>query len=157
MISLKLIGGAMIIGVGIAAAILGARRERRKLAILDGWIDLISYIQNQIDCYLTPLDEIIRDAESMTLSHAKKGDQTSLSSLFQSTEWGLGEEEKRLVAAFVREIGNGYREDQIRKCNYYLENLRSLRGVRAAELPPRIRVMLALSLCSSLGAAILLW
>ena len=157
MISLKLIGGAMILGVGIAAAILGARREKRKLAILDGWIDLISYIRNQIDLYLTPLDEILQKADAIGLSHPQKENPPCLSALFHATAWGLGEEEKRLIGGFVNEIGDGYREDQIRKCGYYLENLRALRTSRAAELSPRIRVMLALSICSSMGVAILLW
>ena len=157
MIHLKLIGGGIILGVGISSAILGIRRERRKLAILDGWINLISYIRNQIDLYLTPLDEILQKADPVEIPISPKGDPITLQSLLRATAWGLGEEEKRLVSEFVHEIGNGYREDQIHKCGYYLESLRSLRTSRAAELSPRIRVMLAISLCASLGVAILLW
>ena len=158
MISYKILGGGLILGTGIAAAFLGVRREKRKLLILDGWIDLISLIRNQIDCYLTPLDEILQKAEPLiSLPQAKEGAAPTLFSLFDATAWGLGEEEKRLINEFVHEIGNGYREDQIQKCGYYLESLRSLRRARAAELSPRIRVMLAVSLCASLGAAILLW
>lgn len=157
MIPLKLIGGGMILGVGIAGAILGARREKRKLAILDGWINLISYIRNQIDLYLTPLDEILQKADTAKGSHASKENAPTLAALFGTTVGWLDEEEKRLIGEFVNGIGDGYREDQIRKCNYYLESLRSLRAARAAQLSPRIRVMLAVCLCASLGVAILLW
>lgn len=157
MISLKLIGGGLIIGVGITAALLGIRRERQRLRILESWIDLISDIRNQIDLYLTPLDEILQKTELFALSSSKKATSISLQSLFNNTAWGLDEEEKRLIGGFVREIGDGYREDQVQKCDYYLNGLRSLRASRAAELSPRIRVMLALGLCASLGTAILLW
>ena len=157
MIPLKLMGGGMIIVVGIAAAILGVRREKRRLTILDGWIDLISYIRNQIDLYLTPLDEILQKADPTEHFSIKRDQAVTLQSLYNATAWWLGAEEKRLIGEFVREIGDGYREDQIRKCNYFLDSLRVLRADRAAELLPRIRVMLAIGLCASLGATILLW
>lgn len=157
MLSYKLIGGGMILGVGMATAVFGIRREKRKLTVLDGWIDLISRIRSQIDCYLTPLDEILRTATLNGLCNTKERGQTSLAELLQATAGGLGEEERRLLGAFVGEIGNGYREDQIQKCNYYLEALRALRRERAAGLSPRIRVLLALCLGASLGTTILLW
>ena len=157
MLSYKLIGGGMILGVGTVAAVLGIRRETRKLTVLDGWIDLIAHIRNQIDCYLTPLDEILRAAKLNGLCNTKEIGQPSLAELLQATASGLGEEERRLLNAFVGEIGNGYREDQIRKCTDYLETLRALRRDRAAGLSPRIRVLLALCLGASLGTTILLW
>ena len=158
MISYKLLGGGMILGVGVTAAILGIRRERRTLSVLDGWIDLVSLIRNQIECYMTPLDEILRQASANGIDlPAPKNEDASLSSLFHATKGGLNEEERRLVERFVYEIGNGYREDQIRMCDYYLNSLRALRQTRAAELGPRIRVLLALCLGASLGTAILLW
>ena len=157
MISYKLLGGGMILGVGVTAAILGIRRERHKLSILDGWIDLISLIRNQIECYVTPLDDILRKASDNGIALSKNAEGSTLSSLLHATKWGLDEEERRLVERFVREIGNGYREEQIRLCDYYLNDLRALRQARAAQLSPRIRVLLAICLGASLGTAILLW
>ena len=157
MIILKLLGAALILAVGVLCAFLSVRYEKKRICILDGWIDLIAHIRNQIDCYLTPLDEILRAAKLNDLCNTKEIGQPSLAELLQATASGLGEEERRLLNAFVGEIGNGYREDQIRKCNDYLETLRALRRDRAAGLSPRIRVLLALCLGASLGTTILLW
>ncbi len=156
MIPLKLTGSLLVLGVGLWAALLKAHREKRRLTLLDAWIDLIAEIRNQIDCYLTPLHEILARADLSAFSLSAQNTK-SLSSLLSATREELGEEEVRLLSSFVRRIGNFYREDQVKQCNYYIDHLRELRKKRAAELMPRVRVTLAICLCSSLCVAILLW
>lgn len=156
MIPWKLLGGMIIIASGFAASILGMRRERRRLKVLEAWIDLLSHVRNQIDCYLTPLDEILAKIDVSDFGNLSKAPVT-LSSLLASTQNDLGEEEKKLLASFVREIGGSHREDQVKQCEYHIDRLREQRQKRAEELMPRIRVTTAICLCASLGAAILLW
>ena len=156
MLSLKLIGVILVLLAGILGAAFWIGQERKKLATLDAWIALLAYIRNQIDCYLTPLPAILlhKEAPKIPLCQSAGG---SLQTRLAGSAAYLGEEELRLLSSFVREIGNHYREEQIKQCNYYLERLKLLRDKRAAELPARLRVGLALSLCASLGLSILLW
>lgn len=158
MTEFKLLGSLLILAAGGGAAFLSARTERRQLTVLDGWIDLIALVRARIDCYLTPLDEIF-SALDPDLVRRCGGTLPcrSCAVLLRSASPELSSEGRRLIGAFVTGIGDGYREEQVRACDYYLDALRELRKKTAAELPARIRVRVALCLTAALGAAILLW
>ena len=155
MLAFKLIGVLLVLITGLSAALWRIGYEKRKLATLDAWINLIAYIRNQIDCYLTPINEILSQKEAPKIPYCSPS--TEPKQLLESSTPYLNEEELRLLSGFVREIGNHYREEQIKQCNYYLNSLRPLRDRHAADFPARLRVTLALSVCSSLGISILLW
>ena len=59
MLWIRLLGIAFILSAGGLAAVTSVRFERRKLTVPEAWLDLIFYIRSRIDCYLTPLDEIL--------------------------------------------------------------------------------------------------
>lgn len=155
---MKLLGTLMILLAGSGASLCAVHYERARLRLLDGWIDLILFIRGQIDCYLTPIDEILRalDPELLRLCMGSTG-CTSLSALLQAGRLYLSPEAYRLLFGFVREIGSSYREEQLRRCDYYLEALRTLREKVAEEQPVRIRLSVTLGLCLSIATAILLW
>ena len=126
--------------------------------MVDAWIDLILHIRSQIDCYLMPLDEILActDREILTgcMCHAPHPD---LSTLLEASSPYITQESKRLLNAFVKEIGGSYREEQLRRCDYYVNSLRHIRQKIAEELPAKTKVCITLSLCLSVSAVILLW
>lgn len=158
MTEFKLLGSLLILAAGAGGAILSARTEQRKLTVLDGWIDLIAHVRARIDCYLTPLDEILSALDPELVRRCGGSlPCRSCAALLQSASPALSPEGRRLIGAFVSGIGDGYREEQVRACDYYLDALRELRKKTAAELPARIRVRAALCLTAALGAAILLW
>ena len=64
---------------------------------------------------------------------------------------------KRLIESFVREIGAGYREEQIKRCDFFISSLRTQRERIAAQLPLRTRLCATLCICIALATAILLW
>lgn len=155
---LKLLGVFLIIAAGALAALTAVRLEKRKISVLDAWIDLIFYIRSQIDCYLMPLGEILAGTDRTliraclcTVPHP------NLTALYHSSQFYLDNETRRLICAFIREIGGGYREEQLRRCDYYTATLRRIREKKAEELPARIRLCTAICLCVAAGAAILLW
>lgn len=132
--------------------------EKRKVSVLGGWMDLLFYIRTNIDCYLTPVEQIFAEADPALL-RACMGDTSvkSPADLLKRSLPYLDEESKRLLEAFSREIGNCYREEQVKRCDYYLSALRAIREKKNADLPARLRVRSALCLCSAIGLAILLW
>ena len=158
MVALKLLGCLLILASGALAAFSAARHERTRLSVLDGWIDLIFYIRTQIDCYLMPLNEILAGADRELLRACMGGESAvGLSTLLQNSQFYLNSEARRLISAFVREIGSSYREEQVKRCDYYISALRGIREKQGEELPARVRVCVALCLCAAFGIAILLW
>ena len=158
MILIKSIGVGLILTAGSFASYTAVRYEKRKLSVLDAWIDLIFHIRGQIDCYLTPLNEILACADrDLLLSCMCRTPHPNLKTLFASSSPYLGGESKRLLTAFIREIGGSYREEQLRRCDYYINALRAIRDKLAADLPSRIKLYVTVSLCAALGAAIILW
>lgn len=158
MLHLKMLGGTMVIAAGSFAAFSLSSYERKKLTVLDAWIDLIFHIRGQIDCYLMPLDEILACADASILKGCMcRSPHPDLPALARASSPYLAEESQRLVNAFIKEIGGSYREEQLKRCDYYIRALRDIREKLAKDLPARIKLTVSLCICGAIGAAILLW
>ncbi len=158
MLTLRLLGGALMLGAGIALSYLLIHRERTRLSVLNAWVELITYIRTQIDCFLTPLDEILANADPALLRDCMfRGEACTLKGLLQASRPYLDDETARQLTAFVKELGGSYRDEQVKRCDYYLHALRTLREARAAQLPQRTRLCATLCLCGTAGVLILLW
>ena len=158
MITWKLLGVLLLLGTGVLSSKTLSYYERKRVAILDGWLDLIYHIRTQIDCYLTPVEQIFAEA-SPALLRACMGDRNvkNPTQLLKCSRLYLNEESANLLEAFGREIGCCYREEQVKRCDYYLSALRNQRDQQSAKLPARLRAHGALCLCGAFGLAILLW
>ena len=155
---LKILGVFLILGTGGFTAALLVRYERRKIAVLAGWSDLIWYIRAQIDCYLMPLPEILAGADRALFEACCCTDQRpNLVSVYHASQFYLDKEARRLLCTFVREIGSGYREELLRRCDYYIASLGKIRAKRLEELPARTRIAAAVCFGVAATAAILLW
>ncbi len=155
---LKILGVILILGAGAFAAAVIVRYEKKKIAVLAGWSDLIWYIRSQIDCYLMPLPEILAGADRALLEACSfTGQRPDLTSVYHASQIYLDKEARRLLCSFVREVGSGYREELLRRCDYYIASLGKLRSRRMEELPARQRIAVAVSLGVAAMAAILLW
>ena len=155
---IKLLGAGLVLSVGVISAFGTVRYEKKRLSVLDGWIDLILYIRSQIDCYLTPLGDILANGDpSLLRACMSEGNETDLEAILRASSIYLDGNAKRTLEGFVREIGSGYREEQVKHCDYCISVLRRERERMSAELPLRVRLYAALFICISLGTAILLW
>jgi len=144
--------------MGCLGALTLINLERKRLQALDGWIELIFHIRTRIDCYLTPIGEILATADRELLKPCMgTPSDSSLEALLQKSRFLLSPEANRLLTAFARELGGSYREEQVKRCDYYADALRRLRDKEFDQLPARLRVRCALCLCAAIGAAILLW
>lgn len=158
MIYIKLLGSGLIAAAGGVAAYSAVHYEKRKLSVLDAWIDLIFHIRGQIDCYLMPLDDILACADTEILRACMcRAPHPDLRTLLHASSPYLTPEAKRLLTALIRELGGSYREEQLRLCDYYINALREIRNQIAADLPSRVKLCITLCICTALGTAILLW
>ena len=148
----------LLIGVGIYAAWSISHYEKKRIEVLNKWLDLIYHIRTQIDCYLTPIEQIFSElSPSLLKGLAENKRIKNPAELFKHTRIYLDGETARLLDGFAREIGSGYREEQIKRCDYYLAALESLRDRHTLQLPARLRARAALCICGAFGLAILLW
>ena len=155
---LKFLGALLILSVGFFAAFLSVQYEKKRLTVVDGWIDLILYIRGQIDCYLMPLDEILSGGDRALFEACMSpSNAADLPAILNASGIYLDGDGKRLVESFVREIGSGYREEQLKRCDFFIASLRSQREKIAAALPLRVRRCATLCICIALATAILLW
>lgn len=158
MTGIKLLGVVCVLTAGGFAAVSTAREEKKKLAVLDAWIAFLWYLRAQIDCFLTPLDEILANTDRALLEKMGYcgGDRT-LTHLAEASANGLDAESARLIRELTREAGNGYREDQVKRCDYFIGALTAIRKQEAESLPARVKMRASLCVCAALGTAILLW
>ncbi len=154
----KLIGALLMLVTGVVVARGQIAHEKKKLWVLEGWIGLLLYTRAQIDCYLMPLEEILENADKGLLRAAGAGCVGgSQKELLDAALPYLEDESARLLTSLVRELGNGYREEQLRRCDYYLAALEKERERLAAALPARLKLCAAMSVCAAAFLAILLW
>ena len=155
---LKFLGALLIFAVGIFAAFVSVQYEKKRLSVVDGWIDLILYIKGQIDCYLMPLDDILSGGDRALFEACMSpSNAADLPAILNASQIYLDGDAKHTLESFVREIGSGYREEQLKRCDFFISSLQTQRERIAAELPMRVRLCATLCICLSLATAILLW
>ena len=158
MIALKLLGSFFMLLTGIGAAISTARFERQRITVLSAWGELISYVRGQIDGFLLPIDEILRRADHDLIRGCMcTKEEPTPEELLEGSRLYLTPEAHRLIASFVREVGRSNREEQVRRCDYYVDGLEHVRTHLSKDLPSRIRGQGILLMTMALAVTILMW
>lgn len=155
---IKLIGSLLLAlaGVGLAGAV--CRFEKKRLEVLDGFISLLFFIKGQIDCYSLPISDILAstpaEIRERCMYDGKSGD---MESMIKNCRIYLEDESARLLYSFAAEFGSTYRDEQLRRCDYYISALDEQRRRLADDVPVRAKVGSAITVCSALGLMIILW
>ena len=158
MLSVKLIG-ALFIGIsGVIMSISYRRFQLRKLETVDGFISLLFYIKGQIDCFSRPRGEILASLpfEVFCACNCPSGAET-LEELVERSRIYLDEETLRLLNSFSSEFGSTFKDEQLRRCDYYISALSEERKRVYATVSARSRAGGALWIFACLGLLILLW
>ena len=155
---IKLIGGILLCISGVIMALSHRRFQMRKLNTVDGFISLIFYVKGQIDCFSRPRAEILSTlpAEVFRACNCPDGAET-LDELLESSRAYLDEECLRLISSFVAEFGSTFRDEQLRRCDYYISMLGEERKKLYLSTRSSIRAGGALWVFEFVGFLILLW
>lgn len=151
---LKLVGSLLLALTGVALAVSISRFEQKKLRVLDSFISLIFHIKGQIDCFGLPLCDILRNRPS---GLELPSDIENFGELLDHSRIYLDTESYRLLYSFYSEFGGLYREEQLKRCDYYIEALGEQRRGLFEDLPSRRKIGSALCICSVIGILIILW
>ncbi len=151
---IKLFGSLLLALTGLTLAVSISRFEQKKLRVIDSFISLIFHIKGQIDCYSLPLCDILRSRPSgLELLEGSE----DLGEILYHARIYLDAETYRLLESFYLEFGSLYREEQLKRCDYYIEALGEQRRALFEDLPARQKIGSALCICSVIGILIILW
>jgi hypothetical protein len=81
----------------------------------------------------------------------------SIEALLPHVKSYLDPETYRVLQSFGAGLGSGFRDEQIKRCDYYIELLREKRTQLESELPARVKTNGAIWMLCAAGAVILLW
>lgn len=158
MLACKIAGALLVLASGICLAVGASRFERSRLQVHDGLISLLFFIKGRIDCYAMPADQILLEMDKGILADCKcPGQVESIEALLPHVKPYLDPETYRVLQSFGQGLGGGFRDEQIKRCDYYIELLRQKRMQLESELPARVRTNGMIWILCAVGAVILLW
>ena len=151
----KWAGLILLLCCGLGAGRMLAAYETRKCRQAEGFSALIRHIRMQIDCFSLPIARVLSSLDARLCEECGcPAASPDFATLLATTKLLLPEEGEALLCDFAAALGNGYREEQLRCCDYYLERLAPLCAQLRAELPKRVR--LARLLPAAISAALIL-
>lgn len=156
---IKLLGSLLIALSGTYFSFSFCKFQRKRLQVLDSYISLLFFIKGQIDCYLRPISEILGMADERIIEGCgfKKSTPSSLTEMLPYSRIYLEDESRRLLYNFSEEFGSTYKDEQLKRCDYYIESLLVERNALCDEIPSRSKAGSALWMCTSFALMIMLW
>ncbi len=156
----KLFGALLLTISGGYGACLLNRYARGRIARLDALIALLRLFKTQIDCFSLPVKEIFARCEISLLRRCgwKEEEAPESFDFFCRAvdRTYLTEEGRRILDGFTEQIGNGYREDQVRACDDSIGLFCAERDRLLAELPRVLERNVTLCLSAAVGLAVML-
>ncbi len=123
----KLFGaGMLLLAAAFAAAMLnaGEREKERQAAAL---LRLLRFFRTQIDCYCVPVGEIFRRCDESILNDCGcTGLPSDFDSFLSSLSPPPEGEVFELLRSFSSRLGTGYREEEVKNCDYHIARLSGL-------------------------------
>ncbi len=153
----KAIGSILLCLSGAFMSVYVTAHQKKKLCVLDSFISLIFYIKGQVDCYSMPIADILSGAPAEILQKCGYVEGMSLADMVSESKMYLGDEGYRLLYCFSSEFGGTYRDEQIKRCDYYIEALTEERKNMAEEIPKKSKTYGTLAICITLCLAVILW
>ena len=153
------IAGALFLSVsGVLCAAHLNRRAERRVRQIGGWISLLRFVRGQVECFSLPMSEILARCPPEIFAECSfAGDvaPTSFEMLLSASPPDDRASEE-LLRRFCTEFGRGYREEELRGCDYFLAGLEARRTELSTKLPTQKKMHTTLCLCSALAVVLLL-
>ena len=154
----KWLGCFLILAAGAFVGIVLVTFERRRVTQAEGFLSLLRLLRWQIDSLARPLPEILAACDKNVLiacGWQKKAPPADFNTLLDNTELYLSEEICILLYDFGRGLGAGYRDEQLRTCDYHLAKLSPYSDTLRRDLPKKERVALFLPIATALALILL--
>lgn len=154
---MQIFGSSLILLVGLGIGRLSNEGARESAATTRALLYLLRFVRGQIDSFCLPREQIFARLEHPYLARTGFLDalrESGSLSVSAARLVHLSCEAKALLVGFDGELGRGYQAEQLRVCDYYIEQMKQLLEAEEARLPARTRVTRTVSL--SLAAMVVL-
>ncbi len=158
MLFFKSLGALLLLGAGVGVGLRARHAARRELRRTEGFLALLCHIRTHIESFSMPIDKILAGCNPHVLADCGADGMrfSDFSALLSRASGELPQEARRLLACFGKELGRGYRADQLRHCEQYITLLeRECRLLREA-LPRREKTLLILPVALAAMALLML-
>ena len=153
----KWCGVVLLLACGVAVGVTAAAYERRRYRQAEGFLALLRHVRGQIECFSTPLRGIFANCDDGIWADCGAVQvPRDLAALLRDVQLLVPQEICRLLHSLAERLGTGYREEQLRCCDYFLERLIPLCDKMRAELPKRERIALFLPMAAAAIAVLTL-
>lgn len=161
---IKIVGAVLIMTAGAFLAFALNRRNEEKYDRLVSFIALLRFIRKEIECYSLPVyeillrcdGEILKGCGCADLAAAKIRPENAFGDLLSACEGAPHEKVQSKLERFSRELGRGYREEQLRICDYFISSLEELRATAEGESKKQKKLTFTLCLCGAAMVVLLI-
>ncbi len=158
MLFYRIIGAVMLVLSGVAGAYYMNRAASAALAQVEAHVSFLRYVRLQVECFALPISEILRKCDrELLLGCGYRRDLVpkNLADFLAGIEhWDP--ECEGIMRSFSVEFGKGYRDEQVRSCEYHAELLEARREALSARLPERKKLYSTLCVTGALAVVIIL-
>ena len=125
-----------------------------------GYLSLIEFIEGRVSCYLSPLDEVIREFRSEALTACGFLDQAREGSLRDAfikvkEKSRMPSDAIAVVEEFLSGLGKGYLDSEVRAIQMSIKKLRRIIDRESAERANRVKIAGAMIFALTVGTLLL--
>lgn len=138
------------------------RFTEKRLAVLDGFLSLLSFIKNELSCRARPSAEWAGEFVSAALGEIGFTEEFiktgSLQAAFLHANEGgtaLGEESKKLLSSYFSSFGKSYRDEEIKEASRVHEELLRIISREKNDMQRSLRATRILAYATAAGLIIL--
>ena len=148
----------MVLLSGAASSFFLVRELEKRVANTRALCRLLRICTVQVEYFARSAGDILLNCDVLLLRecgfHGEKTPNTFLE-FFCSCEI-LCEESREIMLEFGNDFGKNYRDEQVRRCKYYTEQIAAQEAALSAALPTQRKLAVALSVSLTLAVVILL-
>ena len=155
----KWLGALFLLSAGALVSRLLICFEKRRVLQAEGYLALLRFLRWQIDALAKPLPQILAACDGDVLlacGWQKEAPPETLTTLLEGSALYLSDEVCALLHTFAQELGKGYRDEQLRGCDYHLARLSPYCDALRKDLPKKERIALFLPIAAALALILLL-
>jgi len=130
-----------------------------RLSQLEDADALILFIRNHIESFMTPLAEILMSFKGYSVHFEEFIRAAREQGMCEAMECGkleIGPDAERILGEFSRKIGSGFKEDELRLCNYCHSSIAEILKKERDDLNKKMKMYKTLPIMTAMSAVLIL-
>lgn len=159
MLTLKFTGYAIMFLSALYCSYSLIKNANYKISQLEGLCAFILYTKNNIDSFMRPIDDIINSFDGYENSlhdFMETARKHGLVDASTNIPLSIGKEALHILRDFSKNIGNGYKEDELRLCAYTYSAMQEILNRERSDMMKKMKLYKTLPILSATSVVLLL-